>query len=99
MKNVQFLKDYQGNLTSVLINLQEHQLFWQDVLEEIGEPVDFQFLVNENNERIAVLLELPKHEQLWEDIYDALISDDLEDELSIPWEEIKKDLQQIPANV
>ena len=93
MKGVQFLKDYQGHLKSVLINLKEHQLFWQDLLEEIGKPTDFQFLLDDKNEPIAVLLELPKHEELWEDIYDALMADDLQEELSIPWEEIKKDLQ------
>ncbi len=93
MKGVEFLRDYQGNLKSVLINLEQHQQFWQEVLQEIGKPVDFQFLVNDNSEPISVLLEFPKHEELWFDIYDALITDDLEEEPSISWEEIKKDLQ------
>ncbi len=93
MKGVEFLRDYQGNLKSVLINLEQHQQFWQEVLQEIGKPVDFQFLVNDNSEPISVLLEFPKHEELWFDIYDALITDDLEEEPSISWQEIKKDLQ------
>ena len=93
MRGVQYLTDYQGNLKSVLINLQEHQAFWQDVLAEIDKPIDFQFLINEKNQQIAVLLELPKHEELWEDVYDTLITDDLENEPSIAWEEFKQELQ------
>ena len=45
MRGVQFLTDYQGNKTAALIDLKEHSAFWSDVLEEVGEPRDFQFLI------------------------------------------------------
>ncbi len=94
MREVQYLKNSQGNLTSVLINLEEYQAFWQEVLTEIDQTINFQFLVNENDEKIAVLLELPRDEELWEDIYDSFLVDELKDEDVISWEEFKQELEQ-----
>lgn len=94
MRGVQYLKNDQGNLTSVLINLQEYQAFWQNVLAEINQPVNFQFLVNEKDEKIAVLLELPRDEELWEDLYDSSLINELKDESTMTWEEFKQELKQ-----
>jgi len=92
MRGVQFLTDYQGRKTGVLVDLKEHSEFWADVVEECGEPIDFQFLIDDQGEKIAVLLEFEKHSELWEDIYDSLIIESRKDEQRVPWEEVKHGL-------
>ncbi|MFE1743766.1 hypothetical protein [Coleofasciculus sp. H7-2] len=93
MRGVQFLTDHQDKKTAALIDLKEHSAFWADVLEEVGEPTDFQFLMNDQGEKIAVLLDFEKHGELWEDVYFGLITEDIEDEPGIPWEEFKRELE------
>lgn len=93
MRGVRFLADRKGKKTGAFIDLKEHGAFWEDVLAECGEPEDFQFLVDEEGKPIAVLLEFDKHIELWEDIYDGIIADERENESTIPWEEVKRDLE------
>ncbi len=92
MRGVQFLTDHQGKKTGAFIDLKEHSAFWEDVLAECGEPTDFQFLVNEEGKPTAVLLEFDKHIELWEDIYHGIIADERENEPTVPWEEVKREL-------
>ncbi|MBO1345902.1 MAG: hypothetical protein EBE86_000180 [Hormoscilla sp. GUM202] len=49
----------------------------------MGEPTDFQFLINSVGEKIAVVLDFEKHGELWEDVYDGLIADERENEPTI----------------
>jgi len=93
MRGVQFLTDHQGNKTAALVDLKEHSAFWADVLEECGEPLDFQFLINDQGEKIAVVLDFEKHGELWEDVYDGIICDERENEPTVPWEEVKRELE------
>ncbi|WP_228056597.1 hypothetical protein [Microcoleus sp. LEGE 07076] len=93
MRGVQFLTDNLGNKTAAIVDLKEHSAFWADVLAECGEPTDFQFLVDSEGEKIAVLLDFEKHGELWEDVYDGIMTEGLEDEPGIPWEEFKRELE------
>jgi hypothetical protein len=92
MRGVQFLTDYQGNKTAAIVDLKEHSQFWADVLEECGEPTDFQFLINDKGENIAVLLEFDKHGELWEDVYDGITCDECENGPGVPLEEFEREL-------
>ncbi|MEG3931564.1 MULTISPECIES: hypothetical protein [unclassified Microcoleus] len=60
------------------------------MLAECGEPIDFQFLVESQDSKVAVLLDFQKHGELWEDVYDAIVTEGLEDEPGIPWEEFTR---------
>jgi len=93
MRGVQFLTDNLGNKTAAIVDLKEHSEFWADVLAECGEPTDFQFLVDGEGEKIAVVLEFEKHGELWEDVYDVIMTEGLEDEPGIPWDEFKRELE------
>ncbi|MGB5961959.1 MAG: hypothetical protein WBG73_14925 [Coleofasciculaceae cyanobacterium] len=93
MQGIQFITDNQGHKIAALVDLNEHREFWADVLLECSEATGFQFLINEQDEKIAVLLDFEKHGEIWEDLYFALITDDLEDEAGVPWEEVKRELE------
>ena len=93
MRGIQFLTNSQGKKTAALVDIKEHSEFWADVLVEYGEPTGFQFLINDQGEKIAVLLDFEKHGELWEDVYFGLITDELEDEPGVPWEEVKRELE------
>lgn len=93
MQGVQFLTDNQGRKTAALVDLKAHSAFWADVLEEYGEPTGFQFLIDDQGQKIAVLLDFEQHGELWEDIYDGLISDSREDEPSIPFAKVERELR------
>lgn len=94
MRGVQFLTDYQGKKTAALIDLKEHSEFWADVLEECGQPTEFQFLIDDQGEKIAVLLDFEKHSELWEDIYDSLVIESRKNEPRVSWQEVKRELTQ-----
>lgn len=93
MIGIQFLTDAKGNKTSAIIDLKEHSQFWTDVLAECGEPNEFQFLINEQGQKVAVILDFSKHGELWEDLYFGLTTDEVEDEPSLPWENVKQELE------
>lgn len=93
MRGVQFITDNQDRKIAALVDLKEHSEFWADVLEEYGEPTGFQFLIDEQGEKIAVILDFEKHGELWEDVYFGLITDELEDEPGVTWEEFKRELE------
>ncbi|MBW4496756.1 MAG: hypothetical protein KME26_27500 [Oscillatoria princeps RMCB-10] len=94
MRGVQFFTDCQGKKTAALVDLKEHSAFWADVLEEYGERNEFQFLIDEGGQKIAVLLDFENYGDLWEDVYDALMTENLEDEPGIPLEEFQQELMK-----
>ena len=51
------------------------------------------FLVDDKGNKTAVMLDLDKWGELWEDIYDAMIIESRKNEPSIPWEEVKEELE------
>ena len=53
-----------------------------------------QYLVDESGNKTAVLIDLKEWGELWEDIYDSMIADSRKDEPTIPWEEVKKKMDE-----
>ena len=51
-----------------------------------------QFLVDEQGDPISVVIDLDVHFYLWEDIFDCLMVEATRDEPTIPWEEIKAEM-------
>jgi hypothetical protein len=73
ISGVQYLKNFLGQNTAVLIDLKEHSQLWVAVEEELEIPLTVQFLIDEQGKKVAVLLDFEQHGEIWEDIYDGLI--------------------------
>jgi hypothetical protein len=71
---VQFLRNSQGQKTAVLLNLQVYQNLWLDVLADIPDQLEFQYLTDEQNHTQSVFIDFKAHLSLWEMIYDRIIS-------------------------
>ncbi len=52
------------------------------------------YVTDDNNKKIAVQIDLTKHGELWEDVQDILVAESRRDEETVPWEQVKKDLQK-----
>ncbi|MDZ7961632.1 MAG: hypothetical protein RMY34_27760 [Aulosira sp. DedQUE10] len=90
ISGVQFLKNFIGNNTSVLIDLKEHGELWTAVEEEIEMPLTVQFLIDEQGKKTAVLLYFEEHGEIWEDIYDSLIAKERVFETTVSLAEVKQ---------
>lgn len=90
---VQYLKNFLGQNTAVLIDLKEHSELWTAVEEELEIPLTVQFLIDEG-EKIAVLLNFEQHGEIWEDIYDSLIINIRSTEPTVSLAEVKQSLLQ-----
>ena len=53
-----------------------------------------QFVVDVKGKKKAVLIDLEEWGELWEDIYDVMVSHTRKDELTIPWDELKAEIEQ-----
>jgi len=53
-----------------------------------------QFVTDETGKRTAVLISLEEWGEVWEDIYDALVSESRKDEPTVPWEELKAEMER-----
>ncbi|MFN3476373.1 MAG: hypothetical protein ACK4Z6_02295 [Candidatus Methylomirabilales bacterium] len=53
-----------------------------------------QFVVDDTGKKRAVLIDLSEWGELWEDIYDVLISQSRKDEPTVPWEELKAEMER-----
>jgi hypothetical protein len=53
-----------------------------------------QFVIDDTGEKKAVLIDLSEWGEIWEDIYDVLVSQSRRDEPTIPWEELKAEMEQ-----
>lgn len=53
-----------------------------------------QFVIDDTGKKRAVLIDLSEWVELWEDIYDVLVSQSRKDEATVPWEELKAEMQQ-----
>jgi hypothetical protein len=52
-----------------------------------------QFVVDDTGRRKAVLIDLDAWGEIWEDIYDVLVSEARKDEPTIPWEQLKTEME------
>jgi hypothetical protein len=89
---VQFLMNFLGQKTGVLIDLKQHSELWVAIEEETDIPLTVQFIVDQQGYKTAVLLDFDEHGEIWEDIYFNLISSLRADEPKIPLAEVKKSL-------
>ncbi len=56
-----------------------------------------QFVVDEKGEKKAVLIDLSEWGELWEDFYDVLVSESRRHEPTVPWEELKAEMEREQA--
>ena len=55
------------------------------------------FVVDEKGEKKAVLIDLSEWGELWEDFYDVLVSESRRHEPTVPWEELKAEMEREQA--
>jgi len=53
-----------------------------------------QFVIDETGKKKGVLIDVEEWGELWEDFYDILVAESRKHEDSIPWEEIKAEMEQ-----
>jgi hypothetical protein len=51
-----------------------------------------QFVIDDSGKKRAVLIDLAEVGELWEDIYDVLVSQSRREEPTVPWEELKREM-------
>ena len=52
------------------------------------------YVTDDKNKKVAVQIDLIKHRELREDIQDILVAESRKDEETVPWEQVKKDLEK-----
>ena len=53
-----------------------------------------QFVIDDSGEKRAVMIDLKEWGELWEDFYDILISESRKNEPTVPWGELKAEMEQ-----
>ncbi|MGH9848121.1 MAG: hypothetical protein ACREEM_56270 [Blastocatellia bacterium] len=53
-----------------------------------------QFVTDETGKRTAVLLSLDEWGEIWEDLYDILVCEARKNEPTVPWEELKAEMER-----
>ena len=53
-----------------------------------------QFVVDDSGQKKAVLIDLDEWGELWEDFYDVLTSESRKNEPTVPWSELKAEIDQ-----
>ena len=53
-----------------------------------------QFVVDGSGQKKAVLIDLDEWGELWEDFYDVLTSESRKNEPTVPWSELKAEIDQ-----
>ena len=67
-------------------------------MKGIGIPLEgVQFLVDEHGNCTSVALDLHIWGDLWEDFYDGMLAEATRDEPTIPWEQVKAEMDAVPA--
>ena len=51
------------------------------------------FVTDADGKAVAVQIDLDQWGELWEDMYDRMLIDQRKDEATVPWEDVKKELQ------
>jgi len=53
-----------------------------------------QFVIDDSGEKRAVMIDLKEWGELWEDFYDILVSESRKKEPTVPWRELKAEMEQ-----
>ena len=53
-----------------------------------------QFVIDDSGEKRAVMIDLKEWGELWEDFYDILVSESRKNEPTVPWSELKAEMEQ-----
>ena len=53
-----------------------------------------EFVVDDSGKKKAVLIDLEQWGELWEDFYDVLVSESRKNEPTVPWSELKAEMEQ-----
>jgi hypothetical protein len=53
-----------------------------------------EFVVDDSGKKKAVLIDLEQWGDLWEDFYDVLVSESRKNEPTVPWRELKAEMEQ-----
>ena len=53
-----------------------------------------QFVINDAGKKTAAIIDLEEWGELWEDISDLLISESRKKEPTIPWDQLKKEMEK-----
>jgi hypothetical protein len=53
-----------------------------------------EFVVDDSGKKKAVLIDLEQWGDLWEDFYDVLVSESRKNERTVPWSELKTEMEQ-----
>ena len=51
-----------------------------------------QFVIDDKGKKKAVLIDLAEWGELWEDFYDVMVSKSRENEPTVAWEDLKKEI-------
>jgi hypothetical protein len=52
------------------------------------------FVVDDSGKKKAVLIDLEQWGALWEDFYDTLVSESRKNEPTVPWSELKAEMEE-----
>ncbi len=52
------------------------------------------FVVDDSGKKKAVLIDLEQWGDLWEDFYDVLVSESRKNEPTVPWSELKAEMEK-----
>ena len=74
LPGVQFLRDHHQRRTGVLLDLQQHQSLWNEIIKDNSALDQLQFLMDHQGHYLAVILNFKEHLSLWQTIYDRLIT-------------------------
>jgi hypothetical protein len=75
LPGVQFLVDYKGSKTGVLLYLSEHHNLCYEIISQGNYDQEIQYLVNNLGQKIAIKIDFSTHLFIWEKIYDRLIEE------------------------
>jgi len=53
-----------------------------------------EFVVDDSGKKKAVLIDLEQWGDLWEDFYDVVVSESRKNEPTVPWSELKAEMEQ-----
>ncbi len=66
----------------------------EECLKERCSMKGVEFVVDDAGKKKAVLIDLQQWGDLWEDFYDVLVSESRKNEPTVPWSELKEEMEK-----